>query len=214
MSAPGAGGHANHRVETLSTILLAAATLATAWAGYQSSRWHGEQAKSQAAATAGRVEATRLSGVANRKGQIDVAVFIQWVDARATGERKLEAFYRRQFSRRLEPAFEAWVAADPFTTAGAPRSPFDVPQYRVPEQRRSHLLEAKAGRDAEGARVDIQRADNYVLCVVLFASSLFFAGLSTRLPTLRGREQILALGGVVFVATVVWMATFPVTLSV
>lgn len=209
-----ANGHVGHRIETLSTILLAAATLATAWAGYQSSRWHGEQAKAQTAATAGRVEATRLSGVANREGQIDVAVFIQWVDARATGDRKLEAFYRRQFSGRLEPAFEAWIADDPFERAGGPRSPFEVPEYRIAAQRRSQRLEAAAARSAETAREDIQRADNYVLCVVLFASALFFAGLSTRLPTLRGREQILALGWLLFVGTLVWMATFPVTVSV
>jgi hypothetical protein len=208
------GGGKSHRVETLSTILLAVATLATAWAGYQSSRWHGEQAKAQTTATASRVEATRLSGVANRQSQIDVAVFIQWVDARASGNKKLEAFYRGQFSARLEPAFEAWIDSDPFTKVGGPRSPFEVPQYRVPAQRRSQQLEAQAGGAAEDAREDIQRADNYVLCVVLFAAALFLAGLSTRLPTLRGREQILALGFVLFVGTVVWMATFPTTVSV
>ena len=152
--------------------------------------------------------------MANREGQIDVAVFIQWVDARANGDRRLEAFYRRQFSSRLEPAFEAWIATDPFEKPAAPRSPFDVPQYRIAAQRQSQRLEAKAARAADSAREDIQRADDYVLCVVLFASSLFFAGLSTRLPTLRGREQILALGWLLFVGTVVWMATFPVTVSV
>jgi hypothetical protein len=89
-----------------------------------------------------------------------------------------------------------------------------VPEYKIAAQRRSQRLEAQAGRSAEEAREYIQRADNYVLCVVLFASALFFAGLSTRLPTLRGREQILALGAVLFVATVAWMATFPVTVSV
>jgi hypothetical protein len=35
--------------------------------------------------------------------------------------------------------------------------------------------------------VDIQRADKYVLAVVLFAACLFLAGLSTRLRTVATR---------------------------
>ena len=61
---------------------------------------------------------------------------------------------------------------------------------------------------------DIQRADNYVLAVVRFAACLFFAGLSTRMRTITGQEVILALGSLLFVATVVWIATFPVTVKV
>jgi hypothetical protein len=214
VSAPSAGRRAGHLVEVLSVILLAAATLATAWAGYQSSRWHGQQAKAQAAATAKRVDATRLSGVANREGQIDVAVFIQWVDARARRETRLADFYSRRFSDRLQPAFKAWLATRPFANGDAPRTPFAMPQYQIGALRRSRRLEAEATAAGEEARVDIQRADNYVLAVVLMASALFFAGLSTRLPTWRGREAILALGGLVFVAGAIWMVTFPVTVAV
>jgi hypothetical protein len=53
-----------------------------------------------------------------------------------------------------------------------------------------------------------------VLAVVLFAACLFFAGLSTRMRTISGQEVILILGCVLFVATLIWVATFPVTVKV
>ena len=62
---------------------------------------------------------------------------------------------------------------------------------------------------------DIQRADNYVLAVVLFAACLFFAGISTKLRTPTGQAAILALGcALLFFGTVVWIATFPVSVTV
>ena len=61
---------------------------------------------------------------------------------------------------------------------------------------------------------DIQRADNYSLTVVLFAASLFFAGISTRLPSRTSRTDVLGLGYTLFLGSLIWIATFPVSLSV
>ena len=52
-----------------------------------------------------------------------------------------------------------------------------------------------------------------MLAVVLFASSIFFAGISTRLESLRARTAVLALGCVLFLGTLIWIATFPVQLT-
>jgi hypothetical protein len=57
---------------------------------------------------------------------------------------------------------------------------------------------------AAQATKDIQRADNSVLPVVLFAACLFFAGVTTRMPTIMGQGVSLTLGCILFVATVVW----------
>ena len=98
------------RMELAATVLLGLAALATAWSSYQASRWHGEQAEAQSLATAKRVESTRASGVANREAEIDVELFIQWVDARQQGDTELAAFYRSRFTDRFKPAFRAWIA--------------------------------------------------------------------------------------------------------
>jgi hypothetical protein len=89
-----------------------------------------------------------------------------------------------------------------------------MPQYRVSEAAKSERLNATAGVYADDAETATQRADNYVLAVVLLASSLFFAGISTKLRSLGQREILLAIGWIMFVATVVWLALSPVTFSV
>ena len=67
---------------------------------------------------------------------------------------------------------------------------------------------------AAEARRNIQRASNYVLGVVLFASALFFAGMSTKLTTPRLRIVMLVIGSTVFLGTALWIATSPVSISV
>ena len=59
----------------------------------------------------------------------------------------------------------------------------------------------------------MQRADRYTLCVVLFATALFFAGISTRLRTTGSRLFVLGMGWVLFSTAFIWMLTFPLSLS-
>jgi hypothetical protein len=53
-----------------------------------------------------------------------------------------------------------------------------------------------------------------MLAVVLFASSLFFAGISTKLESVRARTAILGLGCVLFLGTAIWIFTLPMRLTV
>jgi hypothetical protein len=144
--------------------------------------------------------------------QIDVATFIQWVDARAQGRTTLASFYRARFRKEFEPAFLAWLAARPFTNRAAPKTPFEVPQYRLGAAQQADRLELKAAADSQGAKDANERADNYMLAVVLFASSLFFAGLSTKLHTTK--LVLLGLGAALFLGTAIWLATLPAQLTI
>jgi hypothetical protein len=200
----------HHLVELLSTVLLAVAALATAWSTYQSTRWRGDQAADYSKATAARIESSEASTRAGQLTQIDIATFVQWIDAQVAGDRELARFYRRRFRPEFQPAFDAWVVTRPFTNPDAPLTPFAMPQYTVSEAVRSSQLNAEAGEHANAAEVANQRADNYVLAVVLLASALFFAGISTKMRTLRQREALLALGWVIFLGTAVWLITSPV----
>jgi hypothetical protein len=199
--------------ELVATVLLAVAAVATAWASYQSARWHGEQARAQSASVAARVESTRASNVANRQGQIDVALFTQWVDAYARNETELAAFYDKRFRPEFKPAFAAWVATRPRKNPSAPLSPFAMPQYKLAANAAADRLEVKAAASSQRAGAFIERADNYSLAVVLFASALFFAGISTRLRSSTTRIVVLGLGCALFLGSVIWIATFPVSLS-
>ena len=84
-----------------------------------------------------------------------------------------------------------------------------MPQYRVAEAVQASRLNRAAGVHADAAGEANQRSNNYVLAVVLFATALFFAGISTKVRALRQREVLLALGWIIFLGTAIWMATFP-----
>jgi hypothetical protein len=201
-------------VDTAAAILLAMAAVATAWSSYQASRWTGEQAKGFSAANAARVESTKASNLANAETQIDIALFTQWVDAYLNDDEELTAFYQQRFRDEFNAAFRAWIRSDPFTDPSAPDSPFAMPEYVVAANDQAEELEAMANATAETARENVQRATNYVLAVVLFAVALFFAAISTRLPRPRLKITILGVGATVFLAAAVWIATFPISLSI
>ena len=204
----------SQRLEISATVLLAFAAVATAWSSYQAARWSAEQTKSFSAANASRTEATQSSARADAETEIDVAVFLQWVEAHARQEADLADFYRTRFRAEFIPAFEAWRATDPFEDPDAPLTPFAMPQYRVAKAAEAARLNAAADASAEDAREYIQRATNYVLCVVLFSVALFFAAVSTKLSSPRLRTIVLVLGCTVLLGTLIWIATFPVSISI
>ena len=108
----------------------------------------------------------------------------------------------------------AWIATKPRTNPRAPLSPFAMPEYKLAAEEKAAKLVVTAEAATEAAKTDNQRSDNYVLAVVLFASSLFFAGISTKLEGFRFQALIVALGYTLFICTLIWVATFPISLSV
>jgi hypothetical protein len=195
-------------------VLLALATVATAWSGYQATRWNGEQAKAGARANATRIESTKAAALANTQTEIDVATFTAWVDAYAQKQTMLADFYFERFRKEFKPAVDAWIATRPLKNPDAPRTPFAMPQYQLEARVEAERLDAEAEVFAAEVRRDIQRSSNYVLGVVLFASALFFAGMSTKLRTPELRLAMLSIGCLVFLCTVLWVATSPVSISV
>jgi hypothetical protein len=200
--------------EVVATVLLALAAVATAWSGYQATRWNGEQTKAASRTNAIRIDAARSQGLAEALKEVDVATFIQWVDAYAHRENELTTFYERRFRAEFKPAFEAWRATRPLTNPNAPLTPFVMPQYRVAAEEEAEALDVEAEASAAMVRRNIQRASNYILGVVLFSVALFFAGMSTKLATPRLRSLTLGVGCVVFAGTVVWLATQPISIAI
>ena len=202
------------RVELVATLLLAVATVATAWSGYQSTRWNGEQAKAAGKANALRVESAKAAGLANTETEIDVATFTQWVNAYTLEQTELADFYFKRFRKEFTPAVNAWVATRPLKNANAPATPFAMPQYRLASRVAAERLEAASAASSAKVLEYLQTASNYVLCVVLFASALFFAGISTKLTAPALRIVMVSLGCAVFLLTAIWIATSPISLAV
>ncbi len=201
-------------LELVATVLLAVSAVATAWCSYQATRWNGEQAKSAAVASATRFQAARSADLANAQTQVDVATFSSWVDAYARDEAVLAQFYRSRFRAEFKPAVEAWIATRPLKNADAPLTPFAMPEYKLAASDEAAKLDRQAEGLAAEVRTNLQRASNYVLGVVLFAVALFFAGISTKVSSPVLRAVTVAAGCLVFLGTLGWLLTFPISLSI
>jgi hypothetical protein len=204
----------DERLDVIATVLLAIATVATAWSGYQASRWNGEAQKAAGRSNALRIESAKAAGLGNAQTEIDVATFSSWVDAYAQGETQLATFYFKRFRAEFKPAVNAWVATRPLKNRQAPLTPFAMPQYRLVARAAAAKLQADADASAHAAVTNIGRATDYVLAVVLLAAALFFAGMSVKLQRPALRRSLLIFGVVAFLGTVAWIATFPISVAV
>ena len=201
-------------VEVLATVLLACAAVATAWSSYQATRWNGETTKTTSRDNAARIDAARAQGLAAAQTQVDIAMFFQWVNATATDDDDLATFYEDRFREEFRPAFDAWLATEPLQDPTAPPSPFAMDEYALQATADAEELDAEAEQLAATVRNNVQRAANYVLAVVLFSVALFFGGMSTKLRRDGTRKVLVVVGCAIFAGTTIWLATFPVSVSV
>ena len=201
-------------VEIVATILLSLAAVSTAWCGYQATRWNGEQAKTAAAASASRFQAARSADVASFQTEVDVATFVAWSGAYARQDQRLADFYRARFREEFAPAVDAWLATAPLQTPGAPLTPFTMPEYELEAAAAATRLDRQAEALGAQARTYLQRGSNCVLAVVLLSISLFFGGISAKLPSPALRTAAVSFGCLVFLCTMAWVLSFPISLSV
>lgn len=213
MSEPTGRTHLD-RIEVVATALLALATVATAWSGYQATRWGQEVTRAQSANNAARALATRADDLANTQTEIDVSVFEQWVDAYANNDAFLTDFYEARFRDEFKPAVEAWIATMPLQNPDAPLTPFVMPEYVLEARQEAERQDAISQEKSAETRRSLQRQSNYVLAVVLFAMALFFASTSTRTSHRLLRLIILGMGCAILIGTAIWLATFPVSVTV
>ncbi len=220
------------RIELVATVLLACATVLTAWSAFESTKWSGTQTIHFSQASADRTESAKDSNRANAQQIVDVNTYISWVAALAEERRidpnaskapdgsyaadpnALSGFLFERFRSEFKPAVQAWLEQDPLENPEASPTPFTLPEYQLAEQVKADRLEASASREGELARRDNQRGDNYVLTTVLFASVLFFAGVSSKLGSTRNRLFTISLAVVVLIAGIAILLTFPVQVGI
>jgi hypothetical protein len=197
-------------VEGVSVALLAIASLTAAWCGYQATLWSGEQSAHYTEAGARRVESVRANGIADRATQIDISLLMEWIDADQGGNQELADFYESRFTPVLRPAFDAWIATDPFNNPDAPNAPFAMPEYVQPEAARSHELELEAADLFEQGQHDNKVSDNYVLATVFLATALFFLAVSTGLDWFWAQIALMGIAGIMVIVALGYVSTLGV----
>lgn len=200
-----------HNVDVVAAIILAIATVATAWCAYQSTRWSGVQATSFSQASAARIESGREFNRAYQILSIDADLFTDWVAAYADGNTDLLTFYETNLIRpAFMPYLEEWVASRPLENASALPNPIVNEQYRQELLAESTRLRLEAESKFVKATDANQTGDNYVLATVMFASVLFFAGISNKFERIKIQAALVMLAVVVLLFGFAQIGSLPI----
>jgi hypothetical protein len=197
--------------EPASAILMALATLSTAWCSYQSSKWNGKS--SQFATNAARLEqkAAVLSVEDNQVIGIQIQLFTAFIDAKVAGNDKLAQYYSDRFPPELRTAYDRWMAQKPFENPKADPHPFVPKLYEARFVQDARLANTDAGRnDAEAKRTG-NVAAQYLSNTVLLAAVLFFAGTSAKFDQRYVRQSSFFFAVAAFLFAAVRMLMLPVT---
>jgi hypothetical protein len=203
---PEAGAHS--RVDLVSSVLLAAATLCSAWCAYQASVWNGTQTRALAATSVAQFSAERQASLVNRNVSIDVGVFLRYVDADLHHDKDTAEFLRTHARPEFRPAFEAWIA-DVEAKVPHPPLPFVRPEYKLAAQDRIDDSDKRAQSNLMVSNAANDNSDAFVLHTVLFAMSLMFLGATAQAHRRRAQLTMLVFGALSFTATFISMARLP-----
>ena len=194
-------------VEFFSAIILALATVGTAWCGFQSAQWNGQKDTRLRQANAAQLQAAQLTNLAMVIDSRNVNIFLEWSSAVNDENLEFAEFLFNRFPVELSVATTAWLDLDPLNNPDAPLSPFDMPEYHIPEADLSEELLVQAEENRLIANEASQNSDHFLLLTVLFASVLFFAGVSGKF-----KSRVIDVG-MLIMATILLSGVFALMLS-
>jgi hypothetical protein len=191
-------------------IILGIVAVATTWSGYQAARWSGVQSADYSRASALRVEATQDETLAGQATLYDLNLFDEWLNAHAQGNATLAAIYERRFRPEFRPAFNAWLATNPFNNRQAPPGPFYMPQYKVSLADDADTINQVAQQTFAAGQSANETSDNYVLNTVLLATVLLLAAIGERFSLFPVQVAILLIASGILVIGLVNLVRYPI----
>jgi hypothetical protein len=177
-------------VEVAEVLILAIVAVMTAWTGLQAAKWDGQQSLLYGEANRDRFAADAASTLAGQQLGADASLFTAWLQARAAGDKELQATYARRFTPEYRDAFQAWLKTDPFVNPASPPGPGYMPTYHNPNEDVAKRLNAQAADAFDQGTEARENAEKYVRDTVLFASVLFLIAVAQRFKAARGRIAI------------------------
>jgi hypothetical protein len=190
-------------------VLLAVVAVATAWSGFQASKWDAVSAKDYALATSTTALAQERATLAGQDRLYDTVTFNGWVAAKTAGREKLAAFYERRFRPEYAVAFRAWMRLNPLTNASAPAGPIFMPEYANANAKASAKLSHDAVAIFERGVSTRETGDSYVEVTVFLATVLFLTALSQRFEVMGARIAVVVVAFVLLVVSTCWIVVLP-----
>src|SRR5512133_4228738 len=197
-------------VEPVTALLMALATLSTAWCSYHSAAWtrKSNRLMNEFNSLERRAGLQTMQGM--QQATIHTAMFMQLLAAQQAGNEKLANFYVERFPPDLRKAYDAWLAQKPFENPKADPHPFVPNLYEVRGTREAAEANAQAASKVTEARQNGNISGQYLANTVLFAAVLFFANTAGRFEQRRVRVRAWTFALAVFAYAVVRIAMLPV----
>ena len=201
--------HRARWIEIVEAVVLATVAVATAWSGYQASKWDALSARQYNLATRTAVASQEKATLAGQDVLYDITTFNGWVAATVAGKDKLATFYQRRFRPEYATAFAAWLKLDPIHNPSAPPGPIFMAEFRNANRDESTKL-AQDSKDYFEKGVSMRETgDNYVKVTVLLATVLLLTALSQRFEIFGPRVAVVAVALVLLLISAYWIFTFP-----
>jgi hypothetical protein len=196
-------------VEILEAVLLAIVAIATAWSGYEASRWGALSAENYSLASRTTVMSQEKATLAGQDRLYDIVTFNGWVASKVAGRDKLTAFYERRFRSEYDVAFQAWWKLDPINNPSVPQGPIFMPEYKNANAAESARLAEQAKAYFEKGVSTRDTGDDYIKVTVFLATVLLLTALSQRFKVLGPRIAVAAVAVVLLCISAYWILILP-----
>lgn len=197
-------------VEPVAALLMALATLSTAWCSFQSAAWTRKSNRLMNEFNTLERKAGVLTIQGMQQTTIQTGMFMQALAAHEAGNDKLVNFYVERFPPELRKAYDAWMAQKPFQNPNADPHPFVSKLYETPGTREASEATRKAAANQKEAGAAGTLSGQYLANTVLFAAVLFFASASGRFEQRRVRLVAFMFAAAVFIFAIIRTAMFPI----
>lgn len=196
-------------VEPVAALLMAFATLSTAWCSFESAAWtrKSNRLMNEFNTLERKAGVWRIQGM--QQATIHTAMFMQALAAHQAGNESLVNFYVDRFPPELRKAYDAWIAQKPFENRNADPHPFVSKLYMTPGIREADEATEKAAISQKEAGVAGSISGQYLANTVLFAAVLFFANAASRFKQRRVRVVAFAFAVAVFAFAVIRTLMLP-----
>ena len=196
-------------VEPVAALLMALATLSTAWCSFESAAWTRQSNRLMNEFNTLERKAGLLSLQGMQQATIQTAMFTEVLAAKQAGNEQLANFYVERFPPELRKAYDAWLAQKPFENPNADPHPFVANLYEMRGTREAADASAKAANSQRKAGSAGSISGQYLANTVLFATVLFFANASAKFEQRRVRVVAFIFAVAVFVFAVLRTAVLP-----
>ncbi len=186
-------------IEPVVAVLMALATVSTAWCSYQSAAWTRQSNRLMNESNALERRAALIEVQGSQALIIHASMFMQLLAAQHAGNEALANFYAERFPPDVKKAYEAWLAQKPFENRAADPHPFVPNLYPVRGTAEAATARTDAARRIAEAREAGNRSGQYLANTVLFATVLFFAGTAGKFEQPRVRLFAATFGVALFV---------------